>query len=45
LSFTPRTDLNSWIELATDGERLWVEVEREPELEDWNGLFASNNDI
>lgn len=24
-----RTDLNGWIHLATDGERLWVEVERE----------------
>lgn len=23
-----RTDVNGWIELATDGERLWVEVER-----------------
>ena len=23
-----RTDKNGWIELATDGERLWVEVER-----------------
>jgi len=25
-----RTDLNGWIELKTDGERLWVEVERYP---------------
>jgi len=25
-----RTDLNGWIELKTDGERLWVEVERSP---------------
>ncbi len=23
-----RTDLNGWIEVSTDGERLWVEVER-----------------
>ena len=23
-----RTDQNGWIELSTDGERLWVEVER-----------------
>jgi competence protein ComEC len=23
-----RTDLNGWIELTTDGKRLWVEVER-----------------
>jgi hypothetical protein len=23
-----RTDKNGWIELSTDGERLWVEVER-----------------
>ena len=23
-----RTDQNGWIELATDGEQLWVEVER-----------------
>jgi competence protein ComEC len=23
-----RTDVNGWIELTTDGERLWVEVER-----------------
>lgn len=29
-----RTDLNGWIELSSDGERLWVEVERKPELED-----------
>jgi competence protein ComEC len=25
-----RTDLNGWIELTTDGEQLWVEVERYP---------------
>ncbi len=24
-----RTDLNGWIELTTDGERLWVKVERD----------------
>jgi hypothetical protein len=24
-----RTDRNGWIELTTDGERLWVEVERQ----------------
>ena len=24
-----RTDHNGWIELSTDGEQLWVEVERE----------------
>jgi competence protein ComEC len=24
-----RTDLNGWIEIETDGERMWVEVERE----------------
>jgi hypothetical protein len=24
-----RTDQNGWIEVSTDGERLWVEVERE----------------
>jgi beta-lactamase superfamily II metal-dependent hydrolase len=24
----PRTDRNGWIELTTDGERMWVEVER-----------------
>ncbi len=23
-----RTDQNGWIELTTDGDRLWVEVER-----------------
>lgn len=23
-----RTDLNGWIELSTDGEQMWVEVER-----------------
>ncbi len=23
-----RTDLNGWIELTSDGERMWVEVER-----------------
>jgi hypothetical protein len=23
-----RTDRNGWIELSTDGEQLWVEVER-----------------
>ncbi len=23
-----RTDLNGWIEVSTDGERLWVEVEK-----------------
>ncbi len=23
-----RTDLNGWIEVSTDGEKLWVEVER-----------------
>jgi beta-lactamase superfamily II metal-dependent hydrolase len=23
-----RTDQNGWIELSTDGERMWVEVER-----------------
>jgi beta-lactamase superfamily II metal-dependent hydrolase len=23
-----RTDQNGWVELSTDGERLWVEVER-----------------
>jgi predicted membrane metal-binding protein len=23
-----RTDRNGWIELTTDGERMWVEVER-----------------
>jgi beta-lactamase superfamily II metal-dependent hydrolase len=23
-----RTDRNGWIELTTDGEQLWVEVER-----------------
>jgi len=23
-----RTDRNGWIELATDGERMWVEVEK-----------------
>jgi competence protein ComEC len=25
-----RTDTNGWIELKTDGDRLWVEVERDP---------------
>ena len=25
-----RTDLNGWIELTTDGERLWAKVERYP---------------
>jgi hypothetical protein len=24
----PRTDRNGWISFATDGERLWTEVER-----------------
>lgn len=24
-----RTDHSGWMELTTDGERLWVEVERE----------------
>ena len=24
-----RTDRNGWIQLSTDGEQLWVEVERE----------------
>jgi hypothetical protein len=23
-----RTDRNGWIELSTDGEQMWVEVER-----------------
>jgi beta-lactamase superfamily II metal-dependent hydrolase len=23
-----RTDQNGWIELSTDGEQMWVEVER-----------------
>jgi hypothetical protein len=23
-----RTDRNRWIELSTDGEQIWVEVER-----------------
>jgi beta-lactamase superfamily II metal-dependent hydrolase len=23
-----RTDLNGWIEILTDGEQMWVEVER-----------------
>ena len=23
-----RTDCNGWIELSTDGEKMWVEVER-----------------
>jgi beta-lactamase superfamily II metal-dependent hydrolase len=23
-----RTDQNGWIELSTDGERMWVEAER-----------------
>jgi beta-lactamase superfamily II metal-dependent hydrolase len=23
-----RTDRNGWIELSTDGEKLWVEVEK-----------------
>ncbi len=26
-----RTDMNGWIEVSTDGERLWVEVERKLE--------------
>ena len=25
----PRTDRNGWIELSTDGEQMWVEVERQ----------------
>jgi beta-lactamase superfamily II metal-dependent hydrolase len=24
-----RTDLNGWIEIKTDGEKMWVEVERD----------------
>jgi hypothetical protein len=24
-----RTDRNGWIELSTDGEQMWVEVEKE----------------
>ena len=24
-----RTDLNGWIDIKTDGDRLWIEVERE----------------
>ena len=24
-----RTDLNGWIELVTDGENMWIEVEKE----------------
>ena len=24
-----RTDRNGWIQLSTDGEQLWVEVERD----------------
>ena len=27
-----RTDLNGWIELMSDGEQLWVEVERSPSV-------------
>jgi hypothetical protein len=25
-----RTDRNGWVEVETDGEQLWVEVERRP---------------
>jgi hypothetical protein len=24
-----RTDRNGWIQLSTDGEQLWIEVERQ----------------
>ncbi len=29
-----RTDLNGWVRLSTDGERLWVNIERLPERMD-----------
>ena len=29
-----RTDLNGWIELSTDGEQMWVEVEKEMQAQD-----------
>jgi beta-lactamase superfamily II metal-dependent hydrolase len=25
-----RTDLNGWVEITTNGEQMWVNVERQP---------------